>query len=371
MAIDSRLRAGLPTIAAVVSPDVDARLDIVVGRQRVTGQVRLHWAANGVAVLLALLVILALAVGFAVLGRPQPTPNTVPTPSPQAPLLRSVPIGALVSPDGAWVFERAGSSGSIVTRSSDSQTVMLLNSREYLPGTFSFVFAADGARAAILHDGRIETWDLLLGERSNSSLALQSLPAGLRLSVWPANASILVGTVGDALTLAIVDMQTGQVSITGLDGLAQTASPDGSAFGLVGGSILRLSSGQPAVISLDGHGRDLGSCGSAPIWSPAGNRIAVSCDHELLVFDADLKLVSSIMAVDPTSTATARLRSWSPDGSTLAYATGVGLPEDADLWVVAVAGGVPVKVGDIPAPIGGSSHDIGYALWPPPSAAQP
>lgn len=160
-------------------------------------------------------------------------------------------------------------------------------------------------------------------------------------------------------------------------------SPDGTriAFGRVGLALGRGGGGLGTgldgfltlgvyVIGADGSGlRRLADRSTSPVFSPDGTRIAFvslrdrhgqSCGEDECIYNGEIYVMNS------DGTAQRRLThspaddtapAWSPDGTAIAFASnranyqGSDRTNEADLYVMAAAGGCPLRLTDSSAPI--------------------
>ena len=149
------------------------------------------------------------------------------------------------------------------------------------------------------------------------------------------------------------------VSRTLPPGLASTWAPDGQSIGFVGGLIIDLH-GQAIrdllpVVS-DSAPSTRKECGSGPVWSPDGSRMAIinpipAGSGRLLIFDPGAS-EARVLAADAC-----RITGWSPDGDRIVFVSGDSFATTwvaqgnggglhptgpgSDAWIVAADGGKP------------------------------
>lgn len=329
------------------------------------------WSTASVLLLLALLLVALAAIGIATAPRPMPPGLSVSVGHPMG--------GLQLSPDGRWGLPMApGGQHAVVStdpgapRAADGSYEAVVTLKGDASG--GAAWSADSRYVAwygTSYPGVVTIYDLDHPDAAPTTISVAAAlsgTAGFIGMLWsPDGSQILFETTnceypcsaaGSATQLYLLDVRTGSmkvVSRTLPPGFASTWAPDGQSVGFVGGLIIDLH-GQAIrdllpVVS-DSAPSTPKKCGSGPVWSPDGRRIAIidsltPDSGRLLIFDPGAS-AARVLAADACA-----IIGWSPAGDRIVFRTGDpwvqqgqggGLQPTgpgSDAWIVSVDGGEP------------------------------
>ena len=331
------------------------------------------WSTASVLLVLALLLVALAAIGIATAPPPMP---------PGLSLSVGRPMGGLqLSPDGRWGLPMApGQHHAVVStdpgapRAADGSYKAVVTLKGGAGG--GAAWSADSrylAWHAVSDPGVVTIYDLDHPDAAPTSISVAAAlsgtavfagmlwsPDGSQILLETANCEYPCSAAGSATQLSLLDVRTGSmkvVSRTLPPGFASTWAPDGQSVGFVGGLIVDLH-GQairdllPAVSDSAPSGGD--ECGSGPVWSADGKRIAIiesltPDSGRLLIFEPGAS-APRVLAADACA-----IVGWSPAGDRIVFRTGDPYATDSvqqgqggglqptgpgsDAWIVSVDGG--------------------------------
>jgi Tol biopolymer transport system component len=327
--------------------------------------------------LLILVLLLAALAAIGIATAPPPAP-------PGLSVSIGRPMGGLqLSPDGRWGLPMApGGQHAVVStdpgapRAADGSYEALITLKGDASG--GAAWSADSRYVAwygTSYPGVVTIYDLDHPDQPPTTISVAAAlsgAAGFIGMLWSADGSQILfettnceppcAAAGSATQLYLLDLPAGSVEVVSRTlppGFAITWAPDGQSIGFVGGLIIDLQGRTirdllPVVP--DAEPSVPRQCGSGPVWSPDGRRIAiidpVSSDAgRLLIFDPGVS-EARVLAADACA-----IIGWSPDGDRIVFLTGDSFATKwvqqgqgggmqptgpgSDAWIVPADGGEP------------------------------